>query len=108
MKVYGECLDLLTKHRLSFAYARCDKQALRRYTNPMHPHEIAFWLALERIGLTFKNRNSLGFIVADESMKSIKQSCQEGSSRLSGRRTTVRTEGGHLEDNRHGSLYGFA
>jgi hypothetical protein len=73
LMVYGLCLDLLVKHRLLFTYARCDKRALRRYAKPMHPHEISFWLALERIGIICKDRDSLGFIVADEGGRSIKQ-----------------------------------
>ena len=76
--IYGQCLDLLAKHRLVFVYGRCDKQALRRYSHPMHPHEIGFWLTLERIGTIFRNRGSLGFIVADESCKSIKDIARSG------------------------------
>jgi hypothetical protein len=76
--VYGQCLDLLAKHKLTFAYGRCDKQALKRYKNPMHPHEIGFWLTLERVGIVFKNRDSLGFIVADEGSKFIKQIARKG------------------------------
>jgi hypothetical protein len=65
LEIYGKCLDLLEKHRLHFTYSRCDKHKLKRYHDPMHPHEISFWLTLERVANILNQRGSLGFIVAD-------------------------------------------
>lgn len=78
LKIYGKSLNLLHKHKLSFAYARCDKQQLRRYSTPMHPHEISFWLALERIGNITKEHDTLGFIIADEGSPRLKQIARSG------------------------------
>jgi Protein of unknown function (DUF3800) len=78
LKVYAECLDLLKKHKIRIAYGRCDKKKMQRYSSPMHPHEVSFWLALERIGSLFQRSDSLGFIVADECAKSTKQIARKG------------------------------
>lgn len=78
MEIYADCLDLLKKHKLRFTYGRCDKQKLQRYKAPMHPHEISFWLTLERVGLFLKENDSLGFIVADDCATKVKQIARSG------------------------------
>ena len=78
MKIFAECLSLLKKHKLAITYGRCDKKKLRHYSDPMHPHEVSFWLALERIGNLFALQDSLGFIVADDGARSTKQIARSG------------------------------
>ncbi len=78
LKIYAACLDLLKKHRLLVTYGRCDKKKMQRYRSPMHPHEVSFWLALERIGALLERQDSLGFIVADEGARSTKQIARSG------------------------------
>lgn len=78
LDIYEECLSLLEKHKLHLAYGRCDKKKLTRYSKPMHPHEISFWLCLERIAEHLNEANSLGFIVADEGSKAIKTIARKG------------------------------
>jgi hypothetical protein len=73
LKVYQKCVGLLDKHGLNLVVGRCDKRLLRRYATPMHPHEVAFWLCIEKVALEFNQRPSLGYIVADECSRDLKK-----------------------------------
>lgn len=76
IEVFAECLRLLDDHDIGFVYGRCDKKKLQCYRSPMHPHEISFWLCIERIGLNLGTH--LAFMVADDCSNALKQIARSG------------------------------
>lgn len=75
--VYRQCIDLMHRHQVRVVYGCCDKIQMRRYKSPMHPHQIALWLCLEKIaeyvnGLATCEKDLVGYVVADETSKDIK------------------------------------
>ncbi|MGH2397597.1 MAG: DUF3800 domain-containing protein, partial [bacterium] len=49
MAAYSDCIEVIANRNLQLVHGCCNKPLLRGYVSPMHPHEVAFWLCLERI-----------------------------------------------------------
>ena len=64
LAIIAECLGLIKKFDCRLIYGRCDKDKLKKYTRPMHPHEISTWLCYERAAQYANQINSLVSLVA--------------------------------------------
>ena len=65
--LYGELLALLAEHGAEIIWIGIDKPRLAaRYTNPMHPHKLAFIYLMEDIERLLRERRTCGLIVSDE------------------------------------------
>ncbi|MGE5578654.1 MAG: DUF3800 domain-containing protein [Bacillota bacterium] len=72
LKVFSDCVGIMEAYDLKTVIGRCDKAKLQKYTSPMHPHHISFWMCLEGIAKYLNHENSLGFIVADDCQACLK------------------------------------
>lgn len=64
LAIYSACMTLIYRNHCRLIYGKCDKAKLRRYSQPMHPHEVGFWLCLERAARYASNSNSLVSLIA--------------------------------------------
>lgn len=77
LAIYSECLALICRNHCRLIYGKCNKAKLQRYRQPMHPHEVGFWLCLERAARYAANSDSLVSLIAASSKIGLSKVAQE-------------------------------
>lgn len=75
VSVYHACTEVVLdpRYALQVVVGAADKHKLQRYSTPMDPRDIAFWLTLEQVAESTRSTSELVFMVADDGPPAARQ-----------------------------------